>query len=62
MIIYTEKYTESESDIQNKYLWYKVLQPHQNTFNNKIHLFETFANKENEIIQKQNKCVIMLFI
>ena len=41
MAAYTEKYTESESDIQNNDLLYKTHQKHQNTFE----LFETIGKK-----------------
>ena len=38
MFPYTEKYTESESDIQNNDLLYKTHQQHKNTFE----MLETF--------------------
>ena len=34
MFPYTEKYTESEYDIKNNNLLYKIDQQHQNTFEN----------------------------
>ena len=46
MFPYTEKYTESESDIQNNDLLYKTHQKHQNTFqileNSKNKIFQNF--------------------
>ena len=42
MFVYTEKYTESESDIQNNDSLYKTHQKHQNTFD----LLEQFGKIE----------------
>ena len=48
MFPYTEKYTESESDIQNSNLLYKIHQKHQNTFEHLDH----FGKNENKNKQK----------
>ena len=42
MAAYTEKYTESESDIQNNDLLYKTHRKHQNTFE----MLEIFGKTE----------------
>ena len=44
MFPYTVKYTESEYDIQNNNLLYKIDQKHQNTFE----LLKDFGNSQNE--------------
>ena len=46
MIIYTEKYTESNTRIKNNNLLYKTHQRHQNTFRG-FDIFRTESNKSN---------------
>ena len=53
MIIYTEKYTESESDIQNNNLLYKIHQQHQNTFD-KLVVFVVLKRKNEHVQHIQN--------
>ena len=54
MFLYTEKYTESEYDIQNNNLLYKVHKKHQNAFEqNPIFLIFDFWNK-NQKVTKTN--------
>ena len=50
MIIYTEKYTESDKRIRNNNLLYKIHHKYQNTFQR----IPFFRNKSKQIEQFQN--------
>ena len=54
MFPYTEKYTESENDIQNNDLSYKAHQKYQNTFE----LLENFGKNKNI----KNNIFILLYL
>ena len=56
MFPYRAKYTESETNIQNNDLLYKINQAHQNTFEH-LETNQKFRKKE-----KENRNFILLFI
>ena len=58
MIINTEKYTESDSDIQNNNLLYKVHQKCQNTFQQADAFEHSEKQKKHEHIPTTQFCIL----